>query len=156
MVKLRIRCISLALLAAILAGAVSLMVSGCGESKVTVLSFYTENNESAKEFKEVLDKAKDEYKDDVVFKYYDMDDPANKGTIKKYKVNMDPTFIILNTKGEIKQSYMGKPHEQMFMSAIGGLIPSKEKVKTPGSTPGPTMSQPAPSSVPNIPGIPTP
>lgn len=132
-------------------------LAGCGGSgKVTVLSFYGKDSESAKEFKPTLDKAKKEYKDEVIFEDIDMDDPANKGKIEEYHVSMDPTYIILNAEGKVTQTFMGKPHEEMFVSAIAGLLPKKGT--TPSSAPGgpsPLPSTSAPTSAPSVPGIPT-
>ena len=130
---------------------------GCGESKVTMLVFYTKDSESAKEFKPHVDEAKKTFGDTVIFREIDMDDPENKGIIEEYHVTMDPTYVILNADGEVKQTFMGKPHEQMFMSSIESLIPRKGKTTTTvpssptGSMPVPPTS--APGSAPGIPGV---
>ncbi len=133
-------------------------LGGCGGTgKATVLCFSTEGNESAKEFKPVLDEAKKKYKDDVVFEDIDMDDPENKDKIEEYHVTMDPTYIILNAEGKVKQTFMGKPHEEMFNSAIAGLIPRKEGTPsgTPaGSAPVTPSPAPAPAPAPSVPGVP--
>lgn len=144
------------LVSLLILGATAVLVPGCGGGEVKVLSFYTPDNESAKEFEPVLEKAKEEYEGEVVFEHYDMNDPANKAVIEQYKVEMDPTYIILNTKGEIKQSFLGKPHESMFMQAIAGLIP--REAATPSSVPTsmpsqPYSSMPSTPSVPSIPGV---
>jgi len=143
----------IALLASVPLAALSGCGNGGGSGKVTVLCFSTENNESAKEFKPVLDEAKKKYADDVVFEEIDMDDPENKDKIEEYHVTMDPTYIILNAEGKVKQTFMGKPHEEMFNSAIAGLIPREEGTPSgapAGSAPAPPSSAPAP----DIPGIP--
>ncbi len=148
------KCLVFAVIA-LLASVPLAALGGCGggSGKATVLIFYTEGNESAKEFKPVLDEAKKKYADDVVFESIDMDDPENKDKIEEYHVTMDPTYIILNTKGKVTQTFMGKPHEEMFNSAIAGLIPSKDGAPSgapAGSAPVPPSSAPAP--VPDIPG----
>ena len=145
----------IALLASIPLAALGGCGNGGGSGKVTVLCFSTEGNESAKEFKPVLDEAKKKYADDVVFENIDMDDPENKDKIEEYHVTMDPTYLILNSEGKVKQTFMGKPHEEMFNSAIAGLLPRKEG--TPSSAPAdsapvPPTSDPAPG--PAIPGVP--
>ena len=149
------KCLVFAVIA-LLASVPLAALGGCGggSGKATVLSFYTEGNESATEFKTVLDEAKKKYGDDVVFEDIDMDDPENKDKIEEYHVTMDPTYIILNAEGQVKQTFMGKPHEEMFNSAIAGLIPRKEGTPSSapaGSAPVPPSSAPAP----NIPGVPT-
>ncbi|MBU4193494.1 MAG: hypothetical protein KKF66_00665, partial [Actinobacteria bacterium] len=88
---------------ALLASSLLATLGGCGGTgKVTVLCFSTEGNESAKEFKPVLDEAKKKYEDDVFFEDIDMDDPANKGKIEEYHVTMDPTYVIVNAEGKVK------------------------------------------------------
>jgi thiol-disulfide isomerase/thioredoxin len=133
-------------------------VGGCGDGagsgKVTVLSFYTEGNESAKEFKPVLDEAKKKYEGEVVFEDIDMEDPANKGKVDEYHVTMDPTYVIINSEGKVKQTFMGKPHEEMFNSAVAGLIPGDKA--PPSSAPAGSATVPQSSApAPEIPGIPT-
>ena len=142
---------------ALLASSLLATLGGCGGTgKVTVLCFSTEGNESAKEFKPVVDEAKKKYEDDVVFEDIDMDDPANKGKIEEYHVTMDPTYVIVNAEGKVKQTFMGKPQEEMFNSAIAGLVPT-DKATPPsvptGSAPVPPSSAPTP--VPGVPEVPT-
>jgi thiol-disulfide isomerase/thioredoxin len=136
-------------------------LAGCGENgKVTVLIFYTEGNASAEEFKTTLDEAEKKYEGEVVFEYVDLDDPENKARIEEYlgENPMDPTYVILNTEGKVKQTFMGKPHEQMFMSAIEGLIPRDGEAPVTTSPGAPADSIPmqqdtAPGGTPDIPGV---
>ncbi|MDD5447570.1 MAG: thioredoxin domain-containing protein [Actinomycetota bacterium] len=130
----------------------ALLPCGCGEEKVTVISFYSKESKSAKEFEPVLKKAKKEYGDKVIFKHFDFKDPKNKKTLEKYYVSMDPSYVILNTKGEIKQTFMGKPPEDRFMAAISGLIPSeKGKSETSVETTPQVPSQEPSSSTQTLP-----
>ena len=121
-------------------------LAGCGQGKPSLLSFYSKDSKSAKEFEPFLNKLKKELAGKVIFKHYDMKDPKNKDIIKKYMVTMDPTYIVLNGKGEIKHTFMGKPHEDMLRMAIMSFIPSGEKPITtmPYSSTPITLPQPAP------------
>lgn len=133
-------------LIALLMAFMALLPSGCGEEKVTVISFYSKESKSAKEFEPVLEKAKKKYGDKVIFKHFDFKDPKNKKTLEKYYVSMDPSYVILNTKGEIKQTFMGKPPEDGFMAAISGLIPSKNDKSKASVETTPQVPYPQPPS----------
>ena len=121
--------------------------SGCGgEGQPTFLSFTGKGSDSAESMKPVIEKLRKKYADDVIFKDIDMDDPANKAEIEKYHVTMNPTFIVLNTKGQVKETYMGAAQEDMLARAIESFIPSKaEPAGTSPTTPG-YPSAPNPSS----------
>ena len=135
----------------LLAAACAALAAGCGSGQPTVISFTSKNNESSQKMKPVLDKMKKKYKGKVIFFNYDMDDPKNKKKVEEYHVSMTPTFIIKNTKGQIKETFMGAAQEEMLMMSIESMIPSSGKPPStsPGSMPQPGMPLP-PSSGPTM------
>jgi len=138
--RLRIRSLYLAFLIT-LAITASLSLWGCGAGKPTLITFASKNSKSAQEFKPVLDKMKKELQGKVIFKEYDFADPKNKEILKKYYVTMDPTYVVLDTKGRIKETFLGKPYEDMLRGAIMSYIQQTGK---------PSTSAPA-SSGPSVP-----
>jgi len=128
------------------------LACGCGTTgHVTVLSFSSPNSKSGNEFKPDLEKLKKKYEDKgVVFKDINMNDPKNKGMVAQYHVTMDPTYIVLNAQGQVKEQFLGKPMSEMIESRISGLIPGKTPSATPGSMPTttpvpPGTQEPAPT-----------
>ncbi|MBK5092927.1 MAG: hypothetical protein JJE48_05360 [Actinobacteria bacterium] len=149
-------------LAGILLTAFLSVLAGCGQSQPTFMSFMGNSSESAKEMKPIIDKLKKKYKGKVIFIDVNMDDEKNKGTVEEYHVSMNPTFIIKNTKGEIKETFMGAAQEEMLTMAIGSSIPSKQippgsatNVMPPGTEIPPGATPPS-SSVQTLPVTPTP
>lgn len=106
-----------------------LAVAGCGgnSKKVKVMTFIGKSSASAEETQAMINKLEKEYKDKVIFEEVDYDDAANKDLLAKYHVTMNPTVIIFNTEGKIKQTFMGKPQEEMLAGAIESYIPSGSK-----------------------------
>lgn len=155
------RCFSL-VLAGILLTAFLSALAGCGQSQPTFMSFMGNSSQSAKDMKPIIDKLKKKYKGKVIFINVNMDDKKNKGRIDEYHVSMNPTFIMKNTKGQIKETFMGSAQEEMLAMAIESFIPSKRKPSSsttnvmPQGTqipPGATQSS---SSVQTLPVTPTP
>lgn len=149
-------------LAGILLTAFLSVLAGCGQSQPTFMSFMGNSSESAKEMKPIIDKLKKKYKGKVIFIDVNMDDEKNKGTVEEYHVSMNPTFIIKNTKGEIKETFMGAAQEEMLTMAIESSIPSKQippgsatNVMPPGTEIPPGATPPS-SSVQTLPVTPTP
>lgn len=106
-----------------------LAVAGCGgdSGKVKVITFIGNSSASAKETQTMIKKLEKEYKGKVIFEEVDYDDTANKDILSKYHVTMNPTVIIFNTEGQIKQTFMGKPQEEMLSGAIESYLPSGNK-----------------------------
>lgn len=132
-------------------GLITLMLlGGCSQSsgKPTFLSFMGDSSESAQEMKPIVDNLKETYKDRVIFKDIDMDDPDSKGEIDEYKVSMNPTFIVLNVEGQVKQTFMGAAMEEMLVGAIESLLPSDQRTTTPTDTAPGTQTAPQPSTSP--------
>jgi len=119
----------------------AMLFAGCGQGKPTVLVFTGKGSKSAEEMKPIVDKLKKKYKDTVVFEVISMDDPADKGEVDKYHVSMNPTVIIMNAQGKVKETFMGKAQEEMLTMAIESYIPGKKPVS---SGPSPNASYPGP------------
>jgi len=148
-----------AALAAVVFLAVVLAAAGCGEGQVTFMSFTGKGSESVETMKPIIKNLKKKYSDDVVFRDIDMDDPASKAEVDKFHVTMNPTFIVLNSKGQVKETFMGAAQEEMLVRAIESYIPRKGD--TPGTTPAapsyPSAPyQPSPDGVETVPLNPAP
>lgn len=136
------------------------ILAGCGSgsaSMPTFISFIGDSSESAKEMKPVVEELMEEYEGKVKFEEYDYDDPANKDVIAKYHVTMNPTFIVLNTEGKIKETFMGKAHKDMLLRSIETYIPRDEKTQStiPSSQDQP-MTIPQSDSQSSVPFTPVP
>lgn len=130
-----------------------LLAPGCGKGKPTVIVFLGKSSSSYEEMTGVINGLKKKYGDQVKWETYDYDSPASTGAIEKYKVSMNPTVIIKNVNGEIKQTYMGSAREDMLSGTIESFIPDyvHETVNeaTPEADPGAT---PLPTDNPNSDG----
>jgi thioredoxin-like negative regulator of GroEL len=149
-------------LAGILLTAFLPALAGCGQSKPTLISFMGNSSESAKGMKPIVDKLKKKYKGKVLFIDVNMDDKKNKDMIDRYHVTMNPTFIIKNTKGQVKETFMGSAQEEMLMLALESFIPSTQKPQSSATNAMPPGEQappgvaPTSSSVQTVPATPTP
>jgi thioredoxin-like negative regulator of GroEL len=152
---------SLALAGIILAAFLSAL-AGCGQGRPTFMSFIGNSSKSAQQMRPIIDKLKKKYQGKVIFVDINYDDKKNKDTLGKYHVAMNPTFIIKNTQGQIKETFMGAAQEDMLSMAIDGFIPSKPKPSSsatnvmPPGTPMPQGVAPSSSSVQTIPATPKP
>lgn len=137
-------------------------LAGCGQSQPTFMSFMGNSSKSAKDMKAIIDKLKKKYKGKVIFIDVNMDDKNEKGTIDQYHVTMNPTFIIKNTKGQIKETFMGSAQEEMLAMALDSFIPSTKKPASsatsivPSGTSVPPGDTSQSSSVQTLPVTPTP
>jgi len=122
----------------------ALLGAGCGQSKPKVMVFMGKSSKSYDAMKSTIDNLKKKYKNKVTFVIVDYDDPASNGQIKKYSVSMNPTVIIFNSKGEIKETFMGAAREEMLAARIDGMLPSggTSTPSQPGSTTAPVVSVP--------------
>ena len=126
-------------------------LGGCGGSgQPKVMVFLGKSSKSYDAMKPVVDKLQKQYKGKVTWVYVDYDDPANKAEIEKYQVSMNPTVIIFNSKGQVKETFMGAAREDMLSMSIEGFLPSKTTKPTsqPGSvtTPSSTPVSPVPGT----------
>lgn len=148
--------VAVALVAGIVMFAALAALSGCGggSGQPKVMVFLGKSSKSYDAMKPVVDKLQKQYKDKVVWVNVDYDDPANKGEIEKYSVSMNPTVIIFNSEGKIKQTFMGAAREDMLSSAIESYLPSS--TNNTGTQPGPVTvpgtTESAPVQVTPLPG----
>jgi thioredoxin-like negative regulator of GroEL len=151
------RALTAALLLAIFIMALAAL-AGCdaSESKPKVMVFLGKSSKSYAEMKPVVDKLEKKYKGKVTWVNVDYDDPANKGELEKYKVSMNPTVIIFNKEGKIKETFMGAAREDMLAGSIESYIPSdsKQQSSQPGTSTVPLNTAPQPA-VPLVPTAPT-
>ena len=146
------------LCAAVLTGVV--LLAGCGGTgKPKVMVFLGKSSKSYDTMKSAIDNLQKKYKDKVTFVIVDYDDSKNKGEINKYHVSMNPTVLILNAKGQIKETFMGAAREDMLSMSIESFIPGKRTTTSsqPGSTsapvtPSPITPSPSGSTPTGVPG----
>lgn len=137
--------------AVVLAG---LALSGCAPGKPQVIVFVGKSarDTSYQDTKAMIDKAKKEFGDKVIFIEYDYDSPSSDAAKKKYTVSMNPTIIITNSQGAIKYSYLGKPMEDKLIGDIQSLLPQTGTTPATGGTIPQIQTTPgAPGSVPSLP-----
>jgi hypothetical protein len=129
--------------------------AGCGgPGQPTFISFTGKGSQSAQSMKTIVDSLKKKFKGKVIFIDVNMDDPASKGEIDKYHVSMNPTFIILNSAGQVKETFMGAAQEDMLLMSLESFIPQKST--TTGSTPSSGAFPSSPSVTPGTPMNPVP
>ncbi len=128
--------ISFAALLACAALLAAFAVAGCGSGggQPKVMVFLGKSSKSYSEMKPVVDKLQKKYQGKVVWVNVDYDNPQNKGELEKYHVSMDPTVIIFNREGKIKETFMGAVREDMLSMSIESYLPSTGKPQ--GSSPG--------------------
>jgi thioredoxin-like negative regulator of GroEL len=136
--------------------------AGCGQSQPTFISFTGNSSQSGKDMRPVIEKLKNKYKGKVIFIDVNMDDRNNKGKVDEYHVTMNPTFIIKNAKGQIRETFMGSAQEDMLSMALDGFISSTKKpassstnLMQPGTPVLPGTATQS-SSVQTVPTTPTP
>ena len=119
-------------------------VGGCGEpGKPKVMIFLGKSSKSYDAMKPVVNKLQKKYQSKITWVNVDYDDPGNKGEIDKYHVSMNPTVIIFNKEGQIKETFMGAVREDMLAMSVESYIPSK--TTKPTSQPGPVTTPASPS-----------
>ncbi len=129
-----------ALAAGILIAAALAALAGCGGSdQPKVMVFLGKSSKSYETMKPVVDKLQKDYEGKVTWVTVDYDDPANKAEMEKYHVSMNPTVIIFNSKGEIKETFMGAAREDMLSMSIDSYLPSSgtKQSSQPGSVTAP-------------------
>lgn len=136
-------------------------LAGCGSGKPQVIIFMSPSSKSYDATKAMVDEAKKKYGDKVTITVYDYNKASSAAAKKKYFVSMNPTIIIANAQGQTKQTYMGLPMKDEFLSTIQSFIPTKGgATSTPTSTPGsvnvpgtpvPPGASPVPSTTPIVP-----
>ncbi len=140
-----------------------LLAAGCGSSSdmPTLISFMGESSESARNMKPIIDDLKEKFDGKVIFIDVDMDDPASEKKMEEYYVSMNPTFIVLNREGQVRETFMGSAQEEMLFRSLMAFLPPEaaegiapDPAPVPGSVPDPDdpvqviPSEPVPVPVP--------
>jgi thioredoxin-like negative regulator of GroEL len=105
------------------------MLSSCGQGKPRVMVFLGKSSKSYDTMKPIADRIEKRYQGTVIFDYVDYDNPKNKVILKKYNVSMNPTILVFNAQGQIKEQYLGSVEEGQLDAAVQSFIP------TPGAEP---------------------
>jgi thiol-disulfide isomerase/thioredoxin len=136
-----------------------LLPAGCGGTdKPKVMVFMGKSSKSYDTMKPIADSLKKKYGNKVTFVIVDYDDPKNKDQINEYHVSMNPTVLIFNTKGQVKETFMGAAREEMLAQSIESYITGKQTTTssqpsstsstiTPYTTTSPVQSETTPSGV---------
>jgi thiol-disulfide isomerase/thioredoxin len=119
----------------------SLLAAGCG-GPVTpkLMVFLGKSSKSYSTTKPIVEQVEKKYRGKIVFENIDYDNPSNKGIIKKYSVTMNPTFLMFNAEGEIREQYLGSVDEETLASVVQSYVP----------VPGAAKSAKAPSIPKNL------
>lgn len=128
----------------------TLLIAGCQKSpgKPTFISFTGKGKgkESVEKMRPIISKLKKKYQGKIIFREVDIDNPANKKELEKYYVSMNPTYVILDSEGRIKETFLGAAHEEMLERAISSYILSEPAEKQNGSSIEPLKVTPENSS----------
>ena len=74
---------------------------------VTFIDFYAEWCTVCKQTAPLVQRLRDEFKDQVIFISYDVDAPASRDIVRQYRISGVPTFVILNDKQEVISRFVG-------------------------------------------------
>ena len=90
-------------------------------NKPTFLEFYAEWCEVCKEMAPKVSALKDKYEKDINFVFLNVDNPKWQNYIEKYNVNGIPQVNIIDTKGNLISTLIGKQEEQTIRDSIDNL-----------------------------------
>lgn len=82
------------------------------------LLFHSNGCQSCVEMKELYEKVKVEYKDEINFYDVLIEDSANDNLIKKYNVYLIPTSVFIDKNGEVTYSQVGSIPEEMVREKL--------------------------------------
>ncbi|BCX05767.1 MAG: hypothetical protein KatS3mg053_3705 [Candidatus Roseilinea sp.] len=74
---------------------------------ITFIDFYAEWCTVCKQTTPLVQRLREEFKDEVIFVSYDVDAPASRDIVRQYRVAGVPTFIILDGKQEVISRFSG-------------------------------------------------
>ncbi|MCS7055930.1 MAG: thioredoxin family protein [Thermoflexales bacterium] len=74
---------------------------------ITFMDFYAEWCTVCKQTTPLVQRLREEFKDDVIFVSYDVDAPASRDVVRQYRISGVPTFIILDGKQEVISRFSG-------------------------------------------------
>jgi thiol-disulfide isomerase/thioredoxin len=127
------------LLSAVLCAAMlaALLAAGClgtpGKPKVMV--FLGKSSSSYNTVKPVVDAVEKEYRGKIIFENVDFDNPQNKGILKKYSVSMNPSVLIFNAQGQLREQYLGSFARDTLGAAVQSYIPTPGAKTSSASVP---------------------
>ena len=96
-------------------------VKALTNNKPTFLEFYAEWCEVCKEMAPKVSALKDKYEKDINFVFLNVDNPKWQNYIEKYNVNGIPQVNIIDTKGNLISTLIGKQEEQTIRDSINNL-----------------------------------
>ncbi len=100
-------------------------------NKPTFLEFYAEWCEVCKEMAPKVSALKDRYEKDINFVFLNVDNPKWQSYIEKFNVNGIPQVNILDKKGNLISTLIGKQEEQTIRDSIdnlNGVLRSNEAI----------------------------
>ena len=96
-------------------------VIALNNNKPTFLEFYAEWCEVCKEMAPKVSALKDKYEKDINFVFLNVDNPKWQNYIEKYNVNGIPQVNIIDKKGNLISTLIGKQEEQTIRDSIDNL-----------------------------------
>ncbi|MDC3180295.1 thioredoxin domain-containing protein [bacterium] len=90
-------------------------------NKPTFLEFYAEWCEVCKEMAPKVSALKDEFQEDINFVFLNVDNQKWDNYIRKFDVNGIPQVNLLDTKGNLISSYIGKQEEITLKDSLNQL-----------------------------------
>ena len=96
-------------------------VIALNNNKPTFLEFYAEWCEVCKEMAPKVSVLKDKYEKDINFVFLNVDNPKWQNYIEKFNVNGIPQVNIIDTKGNLISTLIGKQEEQTIRDSIENL-----------------------------------
>ena len=100
-------------------------------NKPTFLEFYAEWCEVCKEMAPKVSALKEEYENDVNFVFLNVDNQRWEDYIRKFEVNGIPQVNLIDKKGNLKSTFVGKQEELTIKESINNLVnevEAKEKI----------------------------
>ena len=91
-------------------------------NKPTFLEFYADWCEVCKEMAPKVSSLKEEYQKDINFVFLNVDNPKWESYMRKFNVNGIPQVNLLNSKGNLEATFIGKQEEQTIKGSLEKLI----------------------------------
>ena len=91
-------------------------------NKPTFLEFYADWCEVCKEMAPKIAMLKEEYEKDINFVFLNVDNPKWESYMRKFNVNGIPQVNLLNSKGNLEATFIGKQEEQTIKGSLEKLI----------------------------------
>lgn len=99
------------------------MERGGGPSKPKILEFYAPWCQPCKQLKPFIEKAKNEYAEQVEFVTYNIDDPKSAKIVEDYEVSPIPTLIFLDSTNQVMSYSIGYSGESGIKAGIKKILP---------------------------------